>query len=53
MMNYLDFVYTSDGKFGLVLSFDKEQHKYKVVFNFGKRTENTDFYYIEDLKPVI
>lgn len=53
MIGYLDFVYTSDGKFGIVLGFNRQLHKYKVVFNYTKANETTDLYYREDLRPVV
>jgi len=53
LLGYLDFVYTNDGRFGMVLAFNKVLHKYKIVFNFCKSNETTAYYFKEDLKPVI
>jgi hypothetical protein len=53
MIYYLDFVYTKDGKFGMVLSFDRTRHKYEVVFNYTKNNETRDYFYKEELRPVI
>lgn len=53
MFSYLDFVYTNDGKFGMVISFDNQLHQYKIVFNFCKKNESVDYYYKEDLRAVV
>jgi hypothetical protein len=53
MFGYLDFVYTPDGKFGMIIAFNKQLHKFKVVFNWCKSNESSEYYYKEDLKAVI
>jgi hypothetical protein len=53
MLGYLDFVYTPDGRFGMILAYNSEKHKYKVVFDWCKSNETSEYFFKEDLKAWI